>query len=425
MNAERLIDAWLDDTLDDSGMAELEQQLRDPLLADQLVRAAHFRHSLRRLVVQQVHAGKQQEARPASRRQATSRQPLWRWGLAACLCTGIGIGLVAALRSTGTDQPSMQGRSLASGEIVEAGTAPVELQWRDGSRIELAPGSALTIAAGPGKQLELQRGSIQGVIARQAAAAPLVIHSADSVATIAEGVFTVARTAVATRLSVVTGTTMLERSRDGFRTAVESGGLCILPLQGTPYVQSAGIASTSLDTLASPVARSALGGPADTYRLATEPGISTTTAARVVGTYADGPLYAVDQYAKSWILLRLAPVAGTWDLSAHDGIEFWFRGPSSGTTGRIWIEIVCFDPHVIAPDHETHFVAAVPDAAPGWRFIRLPWSAFTLREWPERPAETRLLPASVMQINIMQLGVRDPDFAVDELAAWSARPLPR
>lgn len=417
MSTEELIEAWLDNGLDESGQADLERQLHDPSKAEQLVRAAHFRHSLRCLVAQRRQGGGHQDAVPVA-----SRPPAWRWGIAACLGVGLAIWLLLARLPSQADRPSLQGRQIASAELVETASLPGELRWQDGSCVELAPGSALTVAAGPGKRLELQRGSLRAMVTRQPAAAPLVVSANGCIATTSDGIFSFTLAPAAASLSVVQGDVRLVRANDGFRAAVEAGGLCILPLSGIPHVRSPGFAITPLDDAANPASRIALGGAADSCRLTTEPGVDSVAAARVVGTYAAGPVHEVDPFAKSWILLRLAPMQGTWDLSANDGIEFWFRGPGSGTGGRIWIEIVCHDLNVVEPDHETHFEAYVPDAAPGWRLIRLPWSAFTRRVWPERPAGTRLLSARVMQVNVMQLGVRNPDFAVDGLSAWSDHP---
>ena len=416
MSSATLIEEWLDDTLDDPGQVELERQLADPTVANQLVRAAHFRHTLRRLAAESptqvaskaTRAPLRMLPRPRARRRPTA----WWLATAACLCAAIGTWLVVAQQSAAPDRPSLAGQTLVAGHIVSAGDAPLVLQWRDGTRADLAAGGELRVEAGQGKRLALLRGSLLATVAKQPVEAPMRIRGSDCEAVVLGTVLEFTQGAAATRLTVSSGAVRLVRDRDGFDTTIADGGTCLLPFHGQPGIDPKGLTTTMLDDDGILAERSARCGDSDACQLASEPGVSGPTAARITGTLGAPPVREVGGVAHSWILLTSTPTQGLWNLESSDGIEFWYRGP--GTGGRVWIELIC---HQQLGNARTHFVSYAPDTVPGWRRIRLPWSSFALREG--QPPGTPLRAAGIGMINIAQLGEQHPDYAVDRIAGWT------
>jgi hypothetical protein len=383
-------------------------------VANELIRSAHFRRDLRRVAAKDQAGAAQVPLRMRSRR-AVRHGPL-RWlAVAASLCAMAGAWLLLAQRSTAADHPILAGATLAAGQVVAAGEAPLVLSWRDGTQADLSAGASLRVEDGAGKRLALLEGTLTARVAKQPADAPLRIGGIDCEAVVLGTVLEFSQAAAAARLAVSRGSVRLVRSRDGFETIVTDGGTCLLPFHGLPGIDRQGISTVVLDDDGMAVERSARCGGVDSCQLGSEPGISGATALRVTGTLGAPPVREVGVGPSSWILLTSAPRQGLWDLGSSAGLEFWYRGP--GTGGRVWIEVICQQqPGPPDGDAGIQFVAYASDSSPGWRLIRLPWSAFALRGG--QPPGAQLHTARIRMFNIAQLGEQHPDFAVDRIASW-------
>jgi hypothetical protein len=409
MSGDRQASADWFDNVDDADGEPLERILADSGQAKELMREAYFRCALRSL--------SRRRSLPEAAPSRIAWRP-WRLAIAALLCLAAGVWVLLALQSA-SEQPTLDGRRLADGQRLEADGGPLYLRWRDDTRIELAAGGALRIGSGAGRQLALERGVLQAEVAVRSDV--LTIDADGCIAAATTGAaFACQRTPEAVWLSVTRGTVALARDQGGFQATLPAGGACVLPRHGLPHVEQQAVAIKMLHDSDQPAAVVTVEhSPGDSARLGREPGIRGGTASQVIGSFVGDPPVDMVGDVHHCILLHVAARPAVWDLSRSDGLEFWFRGPADG--GRLWIEVISADAGPASGnDEQTHFTAIVPQIAPGWQLVRLPWSAFTIREWPARPPGTPLRRETVWNCNFMLLGVKHPDFAVDRLAAWTA-----
>lgn len=257
-----LIDAYLDDHLDDAGVAELQRWLR----ADR----AHLREFLR---LTAIHRDLRREflgaaarsgfadsdsasdqpsarlARPSARRLTIRRRrqrASWQWlGLAAAACLVIGIALsplgsraetgervvvssgTASVVRGGTTMVVRSGERLRDADVLRAGDASTTVTFPDGTTLTLAAGGELTCdglgGVGSGKKLRLVHGRLHAEVARQPSGHPLVITAPTATATVLGTSFDLTSTPVQTRLDVAHGRVRLAQPTTQASVEVAAG----------------------------------------------------------------------------------------------------------------------------------------------------------------------------------------------------------
>lgn len=260
MNDPRqLIDAFLDDQLDDRQAAELQRWLaaeRGNLR--EFMRATAVHRGLRREFLNAAARSgfaaatditTERPTRASSRRQSLRRRrsvPWWpRLGLAAAACLLIGLGalLLAPGRDAGGDVDVTAGTVTATrggpavvlrpgdrarvADVLRSGDGPATLRFADGTTVTLAAGAELTlVTAGDGttgKRLRLTQGRLRADVAKQPPGRPLVIATATATATVIGTIFSLSSAVDEARLDVDHGRVRLERVADWASVEVGAG----------------------------------------------------------------------------------------------------------------------------------------------------------------------------------------------------------
>jgi ferric-dicitrate binding protein FerR (iron transport regulator) len=257
-----LIDAYLDDQLDDAGVVELQAWLKtDREHLREFLRLTAIHRDLRREYVNAAarsgfadssandHQPTAAQARPSSRRLSIRRRATrapWQWmGLATAACLLIGIvwsqqGAVPDARervviSAGTAVVVRGGTTLAlkigdqvrAADVVRTSDASATVAFADGTHVMLAAGSELACqhlgGVDASKQLHLASGRVHADVAKQPLGHPLVISAPTATATVIGTAFDFSSTATAARLDVAHGRVRLVRSGDPASVEVTAG----------------------------------------------------------------------------------------------------------------------------------------------------------------------------------------------------------
>ena len=250
----RLIDAYLDDSLDEAEAGELQRWLAAERgnLSDFMRATAVHRELRREFLGAAARSGfaaatDAARARPqaSSRRLALRRRRRSSWlprlGLAAAACLLIALGaLLLAPRQSGGEQVEMtagtvtterggsmvvlrQGEHVRPADVLHVVEAPATLRFSDSSTVTLDAGAELVVTATGNsegsKQLRLTRGRLQATVTKQPIGHPLVIGTTTATATVLGTTFSLTSAADSTRLDVDHGRVRLERLSD--RASVE------------------------------------------------------------------------------------------------------------------------------------------------------------------------------------------------------------
>lgn len=250
-----LVEAYLDGSLDSAQADELLAALDDPARGADIRRRLAFAGQLataldrtpEAAVVRSVLERMDASADPAAIAAPMGRAlPLrWRWRplllaaaavLAAAVATTwwtvrdradcrIAGGGSALVRRAGGRLEARPGMALEPGDRVDA-AAPLALAWRDGSRIDLAPGTRLELLpAAPGRRLRLGSGALHADIAAQDE--PLRILTPDAQVEVVGTRFRLGFEGGATRLEMYAGTVRLVGA-DGAGGRLVSAGETVL-----------------------------------------------------------------------------------------------------------------------------------------------------------------------------------------------------
>ncbi len=251
MNApSQLIDAYLDDSLDDAGVAELQRWLSaDREHLREFLRLTAIHRDLRREFLgaaarsgfaDSVSNNDQPSARltrPSSRRLIVRRRrqrASWQWlGLATAACLVIGIAwsslrsapeigervVVSAGSATvvrgGASVVLRAGERVRDGDVLRTGDASATVTFADGTALTLAAGGELALQALGGadtsKQLRLVQGRLHAEVPKQPIGHPLVIAAPTATATVIGTTFALTSTSTQTRLDVAHGRVRLEQ----------------------------------------------------------------------------------------------------------------------------------------------------------------------------------------------------------------------
>ncbi len=245
----QLIDAYLDDQLDDAGVAELQRWLSaDREHLREFLRLTATHRDLRREFlgaaarsgfadsVSATDPSSARFTRPSSRRQTVRRRQRasWQWlGLAAAACLVIGIAL-PLLRSTpengervvvsagtatvirgGTSVVLRSGDRVRNADLLRTGESNATVTFPDGTALTLAAGGELACdalgSADTSKQLRLVQGRLHAEVAKQPTGHPLVIAAPTATATVIGTAFDLTSTPTQTRLEVTHGRVRLEQ----------------------------------------------------------------------------------------------------------------------------------------------------------------------------------------------------------------------
>ncbi len=181
---ERLIAAHLDDALDADEAARLHARLRaDGDARHLLIAAARHAAALPRLALEPDARAAMPSPTPLPEAASARPRAPWRWPAAAAVFIAtVGLGMLIRttpppldLRVDGQAQIAHRAAESAGGPWLHAGdrittsTGPATLSWTsEGTRLELAPASALTVEVASGaKRLRLERGALQAEVAHQ------------------------------------------------------------------------------------------------------------------------------------------------------------------------------------------------------------------------------------------------------------------
>jgi ferric-dicitrate binding protein FerR (iron transport regulator) len=245
-----LIDAYLDEQLDDAGVAELQGWLRaDPQNLREFLRLTAIHRELRREYLNAAArtgyaegAAKDRPSarlvRPSSRRlslRRPGRRANWQWvglAVAACLLVTVTIvlthsssptgervvvsaGKATVLRSEQTIQ-LFAGDQLRAADVLRTGETRATVTFPDGTMLTLAPEGEIAFTAlggaSVGKELQIAHGRLHADVAPQPSGHPLVIRAPTAVATVIGTAFDLATTPAQTRLDVEHGRVRLQRA---------------------------------------------------------------------------------------------------------------------------------------------------------------------------------------------------------------------
>ena len=246
MSPADLIDAHLEDDLDDAGRAQLEAWLlADPEHRRHFLRAVLDHQALQRLHAVHAPAGRQVR-RPRGRKPA--RRAPWL-ALAALLLLALGAGrwlwpdaamalpgpTVAEARD-GTvardDGPLAleAGAALHSGDEVTVGDdGDLALRFPDGTRIRLAAGSSARVEGGR-TGLHLLRGSLSAEVQPQRPGFPALFATPGATVTVIGTALDIATADGETRVAVTHGLVAVRRDADGAGVEVGAGQECLVAI---------------------------------------------------------------------------------------------------------------------------------------------------------------------------------------------------
>ena len=115
------------------------------------------------------------------------------------------------------------GMPLHDGDLLATSAAGTSVRFSDGTRVEVAAGSRLTVSQQAGKSLRLHAGGLHAEVAPQPADQPLRIQSPGSQVQVVGTRFTLGMELVGTRLVVDDGTVRLARADGSQALAVTAG----------------------------------------------------------------------------------------------------------------------------------------------------------------------------------------------------------
>ena len=246
--------AYLAHDLDATRQDDLDRRLCADAAA-----AARFAHLCRHeIVLATVLRGTSGTRRVRPRRLAAPPMGRWWWAAAAVLMVAVGCGLafrwgrhasppLLATVTQSSGRSSVHGDGAlgevavgtplpAGAQLVIGADARLAFAYADGSRIALEPGSRLTLAAGLGKQVEVERGGLQASVTPQPEGRPLRLVTPQGEAVVVGTRFAMAVDAQTTRLTVSEGTVRLGRAADGASCLVKAGFACAVSAAVTPLV---------------------------------------------------------------------------------------------------------------------------------------------------------------------------------------------
>lgn len=131
----------------------------------------------------------------------------------------------------------LSGQLLAPGEaLTTAEASAVTLSYPDGTIVTLRENTRLLLLQDPlAKRLSLRLGGLSAAVARQPAAAPMVVSTPHAEATVRGTRFTLAAELDSTRLEVADGSVEIEHLRTGEKAEVAAGH-CALVAEGAPLL---------------------------------------------------------------------------------------------------------------------------------------------------------------------------------------------
>jgi ferric-dicitrate binding protein FerR (iron transport regulator) len=239
VKAEELIRRFLDDLATDEERAELDRALAaSPEAADAFARASRREQALRALLgearaIADVTARIRRAARP---------RRVWPWAASAAAAALIALASVlipgpapvATLTEAGPEVAVLRGGTrLAAGpgfglrgdDVVASGGGRASIVFEgEGTRLGLRPGTSLRlVSGGPGKLVFLSAGTVDADVERQVPGARFRLHTPHAEVRVIGTKFTVAATAVETRVEVGEGRVEFTRTADSARAEVASG----------------------------------------------------------------------------------------------------------------------------------------------------------------------------------------------------------
>lgn len=241
-----LIDAYVDDTIDEAGMAALDAlMVADAAVARRVALQLDLHQELRNRLRPSSRIlpaiGKAEASAPSAkssrrmsvrtRRRRTSSSP-GRWmvavlAVAACVVAGVFLGRSPKPISWIEGRATVSGGSgIADAARIRPGSRIAAIDrtaicFSDGSRIDLRTGSVAEVLEGPGKRIELVDGTLTAQVARQDPQSPMIITTDHAEMTVVGTVFAVTKDEAGTRLAVEHGSV---RMRGGDVDRVVSAG---------------------------------------------------------------------------------------------------------------------------------------------------------------------------------------------------------
>jgi len=256
---DELMAAYMDGDLDDSSLAELEQLfVLDPQARSAFIRATRQEAHIR-LIMRDHRAGRRAGAMTSTGRflnesqQPSRHRPTW-WGYrtaslaaaAAVLIFGLlvwflllpmpRLGVVTAAN----EASCVPGMILRAGDrIATTSNGAVSIVLSQGHMLQLAGNTSLIASRTQDLSFALGSGAIDVADDHLAASAPLVITTADAVATVEGTRFRIETSGGSTRLAVSDGVVRLTRLRDGASVRLSAGAKADTALAGMLCAEAA------------------------------------------------------------------------------------------------------------------------------------------------------------------------------------------
>lgn len=227
MISDEVLRAWLDGELDGEAEAAVFAQVaEDPVAAEAVTRAVEFEVLLGECAAMVLGPGGGIPARRSWRRRlrALPRRRL----LTALLPLVVAVVVIGWLaRAAQPDLPRLvsSGETVAAGTILHSADTAIELRYRDGTTLHLAPGSELAVRAGDAKTLHLERGRLRASVEPQGAGRAMMVTTPTATATVLGTVLQLAVDVAGCELRVERGRVALRRAADGREVVVASGEL--------------------------------------------------------------------------------------------------------------------------------------------------------------------------------------------------------
>lgn len=271
MSPTELINAHLDNALDDAGRQELEAWL----VVDRSHQERFMRAVLDHRALLGLHAAPREpamrERRPRphlSVRRARGRTaPAVGWyAIAASVLVVLGAflwlrpaataavagPLIVAADATTVQQdgraiPLLVGNAVPAGAAVAAGNG-LTLRFADGSTVTLSAGTVATVDADR-VGVHLERGLLTAEVAPQPGDRPAVFATPDALVTVVGTALAVARDDGRTQVSVTHGLVSVQRTADGATVRVAAGEQCAVAAQGPLTISRSGAPTGRLLTV--------------------------------------------------------------------------------------------------------------------------------------------------------------------------------